>query len=268
MNRIYILVITIFLILISPKVYAEESSGEKCQPINCFGNECDLDVSRTGIRIRAPIVYKIARAQGASRRVASMITMVAIRESAATPSIRHRMTEDLIANHKSWRRFYHLYKGSNEHIDDKARWSMGLGLFGANVALNLKVWSKSAPPEVICDPWVAIAIYMRNLRRARKAYLGTLPYKGRRVFCDGERYHGGEWTNKSTPTLFDLHSFVSGGRACPYDGPRKRSFFNRMRSRGINPLYAPKRGELGPELSNSEIMVLKKMHNELAENLL
>lgn len=220
---------------------------------------------RERTKARANEVRVIARELGASNKVARLLSMVATRESKVNPGKRHKKQADLDANRRSYKKRKHIYvEAGNTTVEEFELWSTGLGLFGSNVALWLHSWDPKASPEVLCDPWIAIATYLRKMQRARKAYLGQLPHGERRVFCNGERYRGGYESHSKTPVLMDLHGYVSGGYACPKasDSPRRQNTEHRMHRNGLNPYYPLKKSELGYELSNSEVLELKKRFSE------
>lgn len=224
-----------------------------------------LDRSRPFDHDPAPIVVRMQKVKvvalelGASERVATMLAeVIAVRESSAYPSQLHRMDADVKANRKSW------YKRRDKIDNDahRSRYFVGHGLYGHNTSLALARWGDwQAPPEILCDSYVATAIYLRAMRRAWHEYRGDLPRGERRIFCGGKRFYGsGHRGRHRRPTLADLHRYASGGKACPRPPEHRleRSFRRRMAGRKLKAHYTPEYSELGYELHNHEVLMLRE----------
>ena len=157
---------------------------------------------------------------GGSRDFATLLELVAARESSLQLGVVHRLGADLEANASAWRKLAPSYEG-NPHIGDASRWQ-GYGLFGMNAAIFTRVWDPQADPRDLCDPFVDVLVYQRAAAR---------------VLAKLER------TGRCAPTWANIHAAVSGGKLCPAGGsPRFRRRADRM---GLDPDDEVRAADLG-----------------------
>jgi hypothetical protein len=202
-------------------------------------------------RMRAVIDAVVADV-GASRDVAKLLKMVALRESSligpTQPGDRlgvvHRACwerkvrkegkivviqdcPDRESSYAAWEKAIRAGQyANNPAIRQDGRWQT-YGLYGMNSAIWTKIWDEAAPPEVLCDPVVATYAYLRCARHAVRQLEGTrmcpeyddrgeLDHRGRRrgVYrrVDGEYVRA---PAEPDPTLRAVHRAVSGGKLCP-----------------------------------------------------
>ena len=232
------------------------------KPDSEFPGECRErnGISPSMLVQRASQVRQYAYQFGVTQPVARLISTVAIRESTLDPAERHRLDPDIRANIASFNRNYEVYaEAGNEYLSQQDRWFTGLGLFGQNASLHVLNWDAKAPPEVLCEPAVAVSLYLQSLRKAHDVYTGKGPRLSHRAFCDldgdgkPERYRG---ESGSLPTLYDLHNYASSGKTCPLEeGAQKRVNFEiRAAHNSFDPHKPIKKSDLGYELTNSEIL--------------
>jgi hypothetical protein len=241
---------------------AASSSSDAAQPWKPWAGSCEpLDQPRRKMdhatrgdvqaRMRA-IIDAVVADVGASRDVAKLLKMVALRESSqigpTQPGDRlgvvHRACwerkvrkqgkivviqdcPDRESSYSAWQKAVKAGQyATNPAMRDAGRWQT-YGLYGMNSAIWTKVWDEAAAPEVLCDPVVATYAYLRWARHAVRQLEGTR-------MCpeydeQGERDHqgrrrgvyrrvDGEYVRvpvEPDPTLRAVHRAVSGGKLCP-----------------------------------------------------
>lgn len=173
------------------------------------------------------------RARGT--RLASLLNMVAQRETTMRSWKRHRLNEDVKASRQAFGRTAKLYP-DNPHRSQRWRWEYGIGLYGMNASLFTRTWDPGAPPEVLCRDVESTAAYLRSTRKAWRKLSGGIDCDG-----DGKR----EWHGVGgKPTWYDLHHYASGGKLCPSD-KSKRKFEVRVKSSGLAPYAHVSLAQLG-----------------------
>jgi len=219
--------------------YAERDSDLRvCSP--GFSNRRERDYQRARIRELVRLQYsgesescvdgrRCSRATARGDKLAALLNLVAQRETTMRPWKRHRLNGDVAYARTAWEKTAKSYEGGNKHYRQRWRWEYGLGLYGANAALFTRLWSKAAPPEVLCREVEATEAYLRAARRGWRKLAGGID-------CDGKP--GREWFGVAgRPTWYDVHHYASGGRLCPSDAS-KRNFEAVAKRAGI-PAFAP-----------------------------
>lgn len=164
---------------------------------------------------------------GGSRDFASVLEIVAERESSLQAGLVHRLPSDLRASARAWSKLAALYR-ANPHYPDRVRWQT-YGLFGMNSAIFAVVWDPVADPAVLCDPVVDVLVYARAAAR-------VIGKAGRVVDCDGAAH-------RIEPTWTAIHAAVSGGRLCP--SARDDDFRRRAARAGVDPDRRVRAAEVG-----------------------
>lgn len=190
-------------------------------------------------------------------RLATLLSMVAQRETTMRHWKRHRLNGDVAMAKHAWERTAKLYgherikerrkksevfvgvrfhEGGNTHFRSRGRWEYGLGLYGMNAAYFTKNWSKAAPPEVLCREVEGTEAYLRAARRGWKKLSGGID-------CDGKP--GREWHGVAgAPTWYDVHHYASGGKLCP--SKKSQANFERAAKKvGLPPFAKVSLAELG-----------------------
>lgn len=176
------------------------------------------------------IIRDVVSAAGGSDEFATVLRVVAARESSLQRGLVHRLDADLTGSSAAWTRLAPLYAG-NPAAGDAARWQT-YGLFGMNSAIFTMAWNRLADPRVLCDAVVDVLVYRRAAERVRRRAGQTVPCK------DGSTHLlQGTWT--------EIHGAVSGGSLCPR--PADDDFRWRARRAGVDPDTVPPLRAFGSE---------------------
>lgn len=208
--------------------------------------------------------------------LASFLAMVAQRETTKRPWKRHRLDGDIAGAVEAWANTAAVYghrpifkeaKGrkkldhvrfepdGNRHYAEQERWAFGLGLYGANAALNVRNWDPMAPPEVLCREVEATESYLRAARTGWRKLRGGID-------CDGDP--GREWHGiGGAPTWYDVHRVASGGKFCP-SAKSRRKFEGQAEQVGLDPYAQIRLSDLGtPIESDGQIATAQMLLTKL-----
>ncbi len=165
---------------------------------------------------------------GGSKDFATLLVLVASRESSLQRGLVHRLPADLAGSAAAWRHTRGLYEG-NVFAADAERWQT-YGLFGMNSNYFTAVWDKTADPMVLCDAVVDVMVYQRSAARVAAKLRKT---------------------RACAPTWANIHAAVSGGKMCPPAATLDR-FRRRAARTGLDPDREVTAADLGRGPSRDE----------------
>lgn len=247
--------------------YAERGSDYRvCSP--GYSNRYERDHQRARLRELVRLQYsgeeelcaesgwQCGQRRRRGRNLASLLNMVAQRETTMRHWKRHRLNGDVAHARKAWSRTAKIYghqrledgavrfnRGGNKHFPQQWRWEYGLGLYGMNASLFTRTWDPGAPPEVLCREVEATEAYLRSTRKAWRKLSGG-------INCDKEP--GREWHGVAgKPTWYDVHRYASGGQLCP-SKRSKAKFEKRARRAGLEPFAPVALADLGVPIDRGD----------------
>ena len=170
-----------------------------------------------------------------SKKLDSLLSLVASRESSWQNQTTHELNLDKEANRSSYvkARKRQSYP-ENPHFGDSSRWQRGYGWYGMNASIHVRYWDRKAPPEILCRQVESTEIYLRKARGSfRKLW---------KMYGDQERVFmldtGKEITVRGV-TWYDVHRAASSGKlSVPDVVATKSGFAMRAKSRGLDPFEA------------------------------
>lgn len=212
------------------------------------------------------LIRKTCHAAGVSWQDCRFFSdIVAVRESAYRPWVRHKLSGDKSAALKSYLRNAPHYGWilqwglkdrkredvskivytehgdiQNPYYKDLERWTYGLGLGGINVANHLSRFDKTAPPEILCDIVINTMVQIDIARSAVHNYGAENTMEVQAIFA-GRKYY--DENGRARP--------LSCSNGCPKNiSPKQkeraitgdRYIRKRCKARGIDCLRKPNFG--------------------------